>query len=144
MKLLVPGIIITAISFLLLLFFHCTSQSVNGSLFVFGIAGALLPMTLNNTTIRFTPKEYTGIGSAVTNMMRIVGGAIGPVMTTVILSSVTVSVTVDNVATNYPSPIAFNILFGVGVAMTIACVFLAIRMRHLATKMKPLTVENIA
>ena len=144
LKLLVPGIIITAISFLLLLFFHTTSQSVNGSLFVFGIAGALLPMTLNNTTIGFTPKEYTGIGSALTNMMRIVGGAIGPVMTTVILSSVTVSVTVDNVATNYPSPIAFNILFGVGLAMAIACVFLAIRMKHLATKMTPLVAKDIA
>ena len=123
-KLLVPGIGITAISFLLLLLFHSTSQGVNGGLFIFGIAGALLPMTLNNTNIRFTPKEYTGISSAVTNMMRIVGGAIGPVMTTVILASVTISITVDNVEKSYPSPVTFNILFGVGLVMAIACVFL--------------------
>src|SRR5215471_6263150 len=119
LKLLVPGIVITAISFLLLLFFHSTSQAVNGALFVFGIAGALIPMTLNNTTISFTPVEYTGISSATTNMMRIIGGAIGPVLTTVILASATVSITVDNVATNYPSPVTFNILFGVGAAMSI-------------------------
>ena len=62
LKLLIPGIVITAISFLLLLFFHSTSQAINGALFVFGLAGALLPMTLTNTTIAFTPKEYTGIG----------------------------------------------------------------------------------
>ncbi|HVI21417.1 MAG TPA: MFS transporter, partial [Bacillus sp. (in: firmicutes)] len=83
LKLLVPGIAISAISFLLLLFFHSTSQAINGALFIFGTAGALLPMTLNNTNILFTPVEYTGISSATTNMMRIIGGAIGPVMTTV-------------------------------------------------------------
>jgi len=60
LKLLIPGIVTTAISFLLLLFFHSTSQAINGALFVFGIAGAFLPMTLTNTTIAFTPKEYTG------------------------------------------------------------------------------------
>ena len=58
-----------------------------------------------------TPKEYTGIGSAVTNMMRIVGGAIGPVVTTVILASATISITVDNVEKSYPSPVTYNILY---------------------------------
>jgi len=144
LKLLVPGIVITAISFTLLLFFHSTSQSINLALFVFGTAGALLPMTLNNTNILFTPKEYTGISSAATNMMRIVGGAIGPVMTTVILASITVSESVDNVAKSYPSPVTFNILFGVGLALAIACVFLAFRMKHLATKMVPMTAKEIA
>jgi MFS family permease len=143
LKLLVPGIGITAISFLLLLLFHSTSQGINGSLFIFGMAGALLPQTLINTTIGFTPKEYTGIGSAVTNMMRIVGGAIGPVITSVILASATISITVDNVAKSYPSPITFNILFGVGLAMTIATVVLGFRMKKLATKMKPLTAKDI-
>ena len=125
LKLLVPGIGITAISFLLLLLFHTTSAGINGSLFIFGMAGALLPMTLTNTIIRFTPNEYTGISSAVTNMMRIIGGAIGPVITTVILASATISITVNDVEKNYPSPVTFNILFGVGLAMTISCVYLS-------------------
>jgi hypothetical protein len=76
-------------------------------------------------------------------MMRIIGGALGPVLTTVILASATVSITVDNVATNYPSPVTFNILFGIGFVISIACVFLAIRMKHLATKMTPLTAKDI-
>ena len=142
-KLLVPGIGITAISFLLLLFFHSTSQGVNVSLFIFGIAGALLPNTLINTTIGFTPREYTGISSAVTNMMRIVGGAIGPVMATVILTSATIPITVDNVEQIYPSPITFNVLFGLGLVMAIACVFLAMKMKRLATKMTPLTAKDV-
>jgi MFS family permease len=143
LKLLVPGIGITAISFLLLLLFHSTSQGINGSLFIFGMAGALLPNTLNNTTIGFTPKGYTRIGSAITNMMRIVGGAIAPVVTTVILASATIPITVGNVETSYPSPVTFNILFGLGLAMAIVCAVLAIKMKRLATKMKPLTTESI-
>ena len=143
MKLLVPGIVIAAVSFLLLLLFHSTTQSINGALFLFGIAGALLPTTFINTIISFSPKEYTGISSAVTNMMRIVGGAIGPVITTVILTSVTVSITVDNVEGSYPSPVAFNIVFGIGLVMAIASVFLGIRVKHLATKMTPLTTKDI-
>ena len=144
LKLLVPGIGITTVSFLLLLLFHATSAGINGSLFIFGMAGALLPMTLTNTVIRFTPNEYTGISSAVTNMMRIIGGAIGPVITTVILASATISITVNDVEKNYPSPVTFNILFGVGLAMTISCVLLALRMKQLATKTKPVTASDIA
>ncbi|MFL6338668.1 MAG: MFS transporter, partial [Nitrososphaeraceae archaeon] len=140
-KLLVPGVGITAISFLLLLLFHSTSQGINGSLFIFGMAGALLPQTIINTIIAFTPREYTGISSAITNMMRIVGGAIGPVITTVILASATISITVDNVEKSYPDPVTYNILFGLGLAMTIACVVLGFRMKHLAIMRKPLTAE---
>jgi len=142
-KLLVPGIVIAAVSFLLLLLFHSSSQAINGALFIFGIAGALLPTTFINTIVSFSPREYTGISSAVTNMMRIVGGAIGPVITTVILTSVTVSITVDNVEGSYPSPEAFNIVFGMGLVMAIASVFLAVRLKHLATKMTPLTTNDI-
>ena len=142
-KLLVPGVGITAISFLLLLLFHSTSQGINGSLFIFGMAGALLPQTIINTIIAFTPREYTGISSAITNMMRIVGGAIGPVITTVILASATISITVDNVEKSYPDPVTYNILFGLGLAMTIACVVLGFRMKHLAIMKKPLTAEGI-
>lgn len=142
-KLLVPGIGVTAISFLALLLFHSTSAGINASLFIFGMAGALLPNTLNITTISFTPREFTGIGSAITNMMRIVGGAIGPVLTTVILASATIPITVDNVEKSYPSPITYNIVFGLGLAMAIACVFLAMRMKHLANKMTPLTANEV-
>jgi MFS family permease len=143
LKLMVPGMVIIAISFLLLLLFHDTPRSVAGGLFLFGIAGALLPITLTNTIISFTPREYTGISSAATNMMRIVGGAIGPVITSVILASITVSITVDNAQKTYPSPVAFNIVFGMAVILAIASVILAVRLKRLATKIVPLTAKDI-
>jgi MFS family permease len=144
LKLLVPGVVITAISFLILVFFHSASAGINASLFVFGMASALISNTVIVTIVSFTPVEYTGVSSAATNMMRIIGGAIGPVITTVILTSATISITVDNVAKSYPSPVTFDILYIVGAAMAIASVFLAIRMKRLATKMTPLTAEDIA
>jgi predicted MFS family arabinose efflux permease len=143
LKLMVPGMVIIAISFLLLLLFHDTPRSVAGGLFLFGIAGALLPITLTNTIISFTPREYTGISSAATNMMRIVGGAIGPVITSVILASITVSITMDNAQKTYPSPVAFNIVFGMAVILAIASVILAVRLKRLATKIVPLTAKDI-
>jgi len=76
-------------------------------------------------------------------MMRIVGGAIGPVVTTVILTSVTIPITVDNVEKSYPSPITFNIVFALGLVMAIVCVILAVRMRRFAIKMTPLTVKDV-
>ena len=123
-------------NYVLLLLFHSTSQSINGApgLFLFGIAGALLAITFINTITSFTSREYTGILLGCTNMMTIVGGVIGPVITTLILASVTLSTTVDNVAKSYPSPVAFNIMFAVGVIMAIASVFLDMRMKHLATE----------
>jgi MFS family permease len=143
LKLMVPGMVIITISFLLLLLFHATPRSVAGCLFLFGIAGALLPVILTNTIISFTPREYTGISSAATNMMRIVGGAIGPVITSVILASITVSITVENTEKTYPSPVAFNIVFAMAVILAIASVILVIRLKRLATKMVPLTAKDI-
>jgi hypothetical protein len=75
------------------------------------------------------------MGSSIQHIMRIVGGAIGPVLVTVILASATIPITVDNVEKNYPSPVTYNVVFGLGAAMAIACVFLAFRMRHLATRL---------
>jgi MFS family permease len=144
LKLLVPGIAVTAISFLILLFFHSAPPGINTGLFIFGIASAMIPNTVIVTIIGLTPLQYTGISSASTNMLRIIGGAIGPVITTVIITSATIPITVDNVEKSYPDPITWNILFTMGAVMAIASAILAIRMKRLATKMKPITAEELA
>ena len=144
LKLLVPGIAVSAISFLILLFFHSAAPGINTGLFIFGIASAMIPNTVIVTIIGLTPTQYTGISSASTNMLRIIGGAIGPVITTVIVTSTTIPITVDNVTKDYPDPITWNILFAIGAAMAIASVVLAFIMKRLATKMKPITAEELA
>ena len=88
--------------------------------------------------------QYTGISSASTNMLRIIGGAIGPVITTVIVTSTTIPIAVDNVTKDYPDPNTWNILFAMGAAMALASVVIAFIMKRLATKMKPITPEELA
>jgi MFS family permease len=133
-KLLIPGMLIISVSFLLVTLFHSTSSNVAGSLFLFGIGAALIPVTLINIIISLTPRQLTGISSASTSDMRIIGGAIGPVIATVIITSILVSVEVDGVVGEYPSPTAFNIVLIVGLAMAIVSTILVSLMRRKAVK----------
>ena len=133
-KLLIPGMVIISVSFVLVTLFHSTSSGVAGSLFLFGIGAALIPVTLINIIISLTPRQLTGISSASTSDMRIIGGAIGPVIATVIITSILVSIEVDGVVGEYPSPTAFNIVLIVGLGMAIASTILVSLMRRRAVK----------
>jgi MFS family permease len=141
-KLLIPAMLIISASFLLVSLFHSTSSNVAGSLFLFGIGAALLPVTLINIIISLTPKQLTGISSASTSDMRIIGGAIGPVIATVIITSLLVSVEVDGVVGEYPSPSAFNIVFIVGLAMAVVSTILVSLMRRKAVKALSMQASN--
>ena len=134
LKLLVPGMAIICFSFLLLTLFTSSQSGVTAALFVFGIGASILPISLTNITIKLTPNEFTGIASAATSDMRIIGGAIGPVITMVILSSLLVTINVDGTSGNYPSPTAFEIIFLVGLALSVASTFLVMIMRKHAAK----------
>lgn len=133
-KLLIPSMVIMAVSFVLVALFQSTASGIAGSLFLFGIGAALLPITLINIIISLTPRELTGISSAATSDMRIIGGAIGPVIATVIMSSILVSIEVDGNVGEYPSPTAFNIVFLVGLALSIASTILVTAMSKRAVK----------
>jgi MFS family permease len=133
-KLLVPGMVIISVSFLFITLYHSTSSAVTGSLFLFGIGAALIPVTLINIIIALTPREFTGISSAATSDMRIIGGAIGPVIAAVIMSSILVSIEVEDTSGEYPSPIAFNIVFIAGLALSIVSTVLVMLMRRPAMK----------
>jgi MFS family permease len=121
-------------SFLLVTIFHYSSVEVTASLFLFGIGAALLPVTLINIIIALTPRNLTGISSAATSDMRIIGGAIGPVIATVIISSILMPIEVDGTTNHYPSPTAFNIVFIVGLALAIVATILVVLMRGPAVK----------
>ena len=133
-KLLIPSMVIMSVSFLLVTIFHDTSADVTASLFLFGIGAALLPVTLINIIIALTPRDLTGISSAATSDMRIIGGAIGPVIAIVIISSILIPIEVDGTTGQYPSPTAFNIVFIVGLVLAIVATILVVLMRGPAVK----------
>ena len=133
-KLLVPSMATISISFLIVTILHSTAPEVGGSLFLFGIAASLLPVTLLNIIIALTPRKFTGISSASSSDMRIIGGAIGPVIATLILTSSLVSIDVDGTTSEYPSPTTFDIVFLVGLIMSIVSTILVALMRRPAVK----------
>jgi MFS family permease len=97
---------------------------------------------LINIIISLTPRELTGISSAATSDMRIIGGAIGPVIATVIVTSILVSIEVDGSVGQYPSPTAFNIVFIVGLVLSIVATILVMAMRRGAVKARPTEILN--
>jgi len=123
-KLLVPSMATITISFLLITIFHSTGSEGGGSLFLFGMAAALLPVTLFNIIITLIPKKFTGISAASSSDMRIIGGAIGPVIATLIMSSTMVNIEMDGTTSEYPSQAAFNNVFFVGLLISIVATIL--------------------
>jgi hypothetical protein len=65
------------------------------------------------------------------------------VIATVIITSILVSVEVDGVVGEYPSPTAFNIVLIVGLAMAIASTILVSVMRRKAVKALSMQAKDL-
>ena len=92
-------------------------------------------VTLGAIIILFIPRAVMATSAAVMNTLRIIGGAIGPIISGAIMQSYLVPVTVDGEEQLFPRTVAFNIIFFIcfilGIVLTIAVVLL----RNRATKM---------
>ena len=92
-------------------------------------------VTLGAIIILFIPRVVMATSAAVMNTLRIIGGAIGPIISGAIMQSYLVPVTVDGEEQLFPRTVAFNIIFFIcfilGIVLTIAVVLL----RNRATKM---------
>jgi hypothetical protein len=67
-------------------------------------------------------------------MGRVGSNGSGPVIATVIISSILIPIEVDGTTNQYPSPTAFNIVFIVGLALAIVATILVVLMRGPAVK----------
>ena len=91
-KLLIPSALTILLSFILLTFLHSTPEQVGINLTFFGIGSGLF-VTLDAIIILFIPKDIMGTSAAVMNTLRIIGGAIGPIISGVIMQIFLVPVT---------------------------------------------------
>jgi len=93
-------------------------------------------VTLDAIIILFIPRAVMATSAAVMNTLRIIGGAIGPIISGAIMQSYLVPVTVDGEEQLFPHAVAFNIIFFIcfilDTVLTIAVVLL---LRNRATKM---------
>ena len=134
-KFIVPGSIILCIGILALLAFHSTSGQVASVLILFAVGGAFVTLSAN-VIIYFTPPKDTGVVSATYSTMRIIGGAIGPVIAGMFMALFTSEVqSPEGVTSSVPNAMAFNATFLVGVIISLSLVALMFIMKRRALKM---------
>ena len=134
-KFIVPGSIILCIGILALLAFHSTSAQVASILILFAVGGAFVTLSAN-VIIWFTPPGSTGVVSATYSTMRIIGGAIGPVIAGMFLTIFNSNVQSPEGVTSFvPNAMAFNSIFLFGAIASLSIVALMLIMKRRALKM---------
>jgi MFS family permease len=134
-KFIVPGSIIMCIGIVALLAFHSTSGQVASVLILFAVGGAFVTLSAN-IIIFFTPPGSTGVVSATYSTMRIIGGAIGPVIAGMFLALFTTEVqTPEGVTSLVPNAMAFNGILLFGAIISLSLVALMFIMKRRAYKM---------
>jgi MFS family permease len=134
-RFIVPGSIILCIGILALLAFHSTSGQVASMLILFAVGGAFVTLSAN-VIIWFTPHGSTGVVSATYSTMRIIGGAIGPIIAGMFMALFTSEVqSPEGVTSSVPDTMAFNAIFLVGAIISLSLVALMFIMKRRAYKM---------
>ena len=139
LKFIIPGSIILTIGIFVLMFYHSTGAEIAGSLVLFAVGGAFVTLSAN-VIIFFTPRESTAVVSATYSTMRIIGGAIGPVIAGTFLSLYTSDVTTTTdvgttTTANVPNDMAFTIIFLVGALCSLGILAFMVIMRRRAITM---------
>jgi MFS family permease len=135
LRFIVPGAIILTIGMFALLAFHDTPLQTAIVLLGFALGGIFITL-VPNIMLHFTPKESTGVVSATNATMRIIGGAIGPVISGVFLTLFVVSATdIPGTTDPIPNEMAFNLVFLTGAILSFVTIILCILMRRTAIKM---------
>jgi MFS family permease len=134
-RFIVPGSIIMGIGIVALLAFHSTSGQVASVLILFAVGGAFVTLSAN-VIIWFTPPGSTGVVSATYSTMRIIGGAIGPVIAGMFMALFTSPVqSPEGVTSAVPNTMAFNAIFLFGAIISLSLVALMFIMKRRALKM---------
>jgi MFS family permease len=135
LRFIVPGSIIITAGIVALLVYHSTVAQVAGTLILFAVGGAFATLSAN-VIIYFTPRESTGVVSATFSTMRIIGGAIGPVIAGVFISLYVAEVPAeDGGTTTVPNNMAFNAIFLVGAISSLLMILLMVIMKRRAVRM---------
>lgn len=101
------------------------------------LAGVILTMIpiINIITVS-TPKENSAVSLGFNTSMRDIGGAIGPVIATTIMTSYVVSVVFASGVVEFPSSTAFDIVFAAGVVIMVTSLILSLFVKNYSFKSK--------
>jgi MFS family permease len=138
LRLLLPGVAIGVAAVGLLAAFHGTFLGTTVGLAIFGIGFTLVITTANYTMITSNPMQYTGLVSSTTTDLRVIGGAIGPLIAGTFMALFVVPYEIGGEVQYYPSPMAFNLIFLVAFLVALAqAVLVLIFWRRASIVLKP-------
>jgi MFS family permease len=141
LRFIVPGGIILTIGMVFLLVFHSTPVQTAFVLLGFALGGVFITL-VPNLMLRYTPKEATGMVSATNATMRIIGGAIGPVISGVFLTLFVVPSSISSGTTDsIPNEMAFNTIFLIGALLSASTIVMCIMMKRTAISLGATTKQ---
>ena len=119
------GGLIAIIASVLFILFRATSTNVTLDMAVamVGIVSIIIPI-VNMISVSL-PRDSVATGLGLNTMMRNIGGAIGPVVATTIMSAYTVTLNVGPRQLAFPSSAAFDYIFYLTIATMVVAIILA-------------------
>jgi MFS family permease len=143
---LIAGASISIIGLLLFIYTRGTTTqlTIDVAIALVGVVSMIIPI-INMIAVSL-PKESIAVGLGMNTMLRNLGGAIGPVLATTIMSTYTF--TVLNPITHLPiavlaNPTGFNAIFAIGIALAISIIALGLTIKNYTfNKDKPKTQKT--
>ena len=112
-----------------------TDVVVDTAVSLIGAVGIIIPI-VNMVSVSL-PKESVATGLGLNTMLRNMGGAIGPVVATTIMSAYSVSVMTPEGLMSFPKSSAFDYIFYLGIACMIAVVGFSLATKNYVFKRQP-------
>ena len=136
------GSVISALGMLLFILYRATTSELplDAAVTFIGVIAIIIPIV--NMISVSTPRESVAVGLGMNTMLRNVGGAIGPVVATTIMTSYTSPMIVMIAGTpitlaQLPSSYAFNLIFFIGITLVAAVAVLSLFVRNYTFRRKP-------
>jgi EmrB/QacA subfamily drug resistance transporter len=129
---LVLGASVGIIGMLLFTFYRGTTTelTIDAAVALVGLVALIIPI-VNMISIS-VPRENTAVGLGMNTMLRNLGGAIGPVLATTIMSTYydTVKLPVPPYVMTFGNKTAFNTIFAIGIALMIVIIALSLTIKN--------------
>ena len=129
------GGIVSALGMLMFIFYRATTSDLplDSAVTFIGVVAIIIPI-VNMISVSL-PRENVAVGLGMNTMLRNVGGAIGPVVATTIMTTYTSPMTVviggnPMVVAQLPSSFSFDLIFSIGIALVVAVAVMSLFVRN--------------
>ena len=127
------GSIVSALGMFMFISYRATTTELplDSAVTFIGVVAIIIPI-VNMISVSL-PRENVAVGLGMNTMLRNVGGAIGPVVATTIMTTYTSPLTIGGYAVpgaQFPSSFAFNLIFSIGIALVAAVAVMSMFVRN--------------